>query len=1084
MPYTVKGKCVYRKDTGKKVGCTKGSVKKYLAALHANVKDVNESEEFGWVDLPETPKDNDFISSVKYALEGSLYNLHLYTTGQLINQDYHLVNLVELRKGNQLLFKKNIEDFTPENVKAEFDHVFNTLKNQKKMLGPEGAFHNPEIFPRLSPNMERIYTLYFGAYELLKDLLPKDINESKEFEWAEESFKELESNPTMVYYKEIQELLKGTEFTISMVESRTGDGIVFRLSKLEGDFNLTIDAWSEKFFKPSSIEDDLLSQINYFEDDVGDSYSAETYRDLYIFLRPFFKKYNTLNESEEWYDEVLTEKPLLRFDDLMVGDVIGLQEHYFHVLSFEDGVTWRDAYQESEKYIICNLVKEDPDTGNFIPISRTDLKFPRGKNIPMWNLIYREGVVESINESEDELEWAKDTIESKPDLTKYLKVGQKFMVKHPLENRHIESEVIRVKERPNFLYSVLYVLPTKMIKPGRTTSLQGTSVTVQRLLQLIEQGIWIPVKESVKESEEDDFGWVEETLEYSFLQYQNKEIMIDIQGLNAKELERLYNIISPYASKRDYYTNDYDEEIIWKDTLRCFRDMIENVSKKGTNTIKSISLHCGIEDNDFKPLKGAVCCLKTTYDDEPSDVKPRIISIKAKDIIGGPINESEWFEETLSEPIMLKVEELEMGDIVIPTIFNQQEYVVTGKGTSVKMLHAPTHWVTLKRNTKENTGGVYIEHDSEIGRSCRFELVYRKDSINESEEDFDWVPDVEGLTNPDGTINFIPPIGTRVEVKTEDENTGEKFIFTGEVIKEITESNNKYFILKIDGGWQQEYGWPCSSDVNFPDMHWDKCWYVYPMITQVNYPDKVKILTMPKNITESEEDSELFWAEDLLKSTQESVDITDKIDIMENLPIGTILRVSGEQDDIWFKNEEVKLVDKGRDKNFPSTYYLFKLKNEYRSDNGELTHCGYNEDMRKVCDCRPATEDDDVSESEVGKCWWIELKNQEVRYYPNRIDLSENQNQKPLLTEGRYDAITRKVVIDIMKAVTEGDSDSYELPLDFSGELEYEQENMAFSLELDIIRTDEVNDFVVDTAVAKGRDNIIIMNIFIGPNFS
>lgn len=40
MPYTVKGKCVYKKDGGAKVGCTKGSVKKYLAALYAN---ANES---------------------------------------------------------------------------------------------------------------------------------------------------------------------------------------------------------------------------------------------------------------------------------------------------------------------------------------------------------------------------------------------------------------------------------------------------------------------------------------------------------------------------------------------------------------------------------------------------------------------------------------------------------------------------------------------------------------------------------------------------------------------------------------------------------------------------------------------------------------------------------------------------------------------------------------------------------------------------------------------------------------------------------------------------------------------------------
>jgi len=36
MPYTARGKCVYRKDTGKKVGCTTGPVKKYLAALHIN----------------------------------------------------------------------------------------------------------------------------------------------------------------------------------------------------------------------------------------------------------------------------------------------------------------------------------------------------------------------------------------------------------------------------------------------------------------------------------------------------------------------------------------------------------------------------------------------------------------------------------------------------------------------------------------------------------------------------------------------------------------------------------------------------------------------------------------------------------------------------------------------------------------------------------------------------------------------------------------------------------------------------------------------------------------------------------------
>ncbi len=45
MPYSIdrKNKCVYKKNPdgsrGKKVGCTKGSLKKYLAALYVNEED-------------------------------------------------------------------------------------------------------------------------------------------------------------------------------------------------------------------------------------------------------------------------------------------------------------------------------------------------------------------------------------------------------------------------------------------------------------------------------------------------------------------------------------------------------------------------------------------------------------------------------------------------------------------------------------------------------------------------------------------------------------------------------------------------------------------------------------------------------------------------------------------------------------------------------------------------------------------------------------------------------------------------------------------------------------------------------------
>jgi hypothetical protein len=45
MPYKVKGKCVYKRNSGKKVGCTKGDVNDYLAALHANVDESVELTE-------------------------------------------------------------------------------------------------------------------------------------------------------------------------------------------------------------------------------------------------------------------------------------------------------------------------------------------------------------------------------------------------------------------------------------------------------------------------------------------------------------------------------------------------------------------------------------------------------------------------------------------------------------------------------------------------------------------------------------------------------------------------------------------------------------------------------------------------------------------------------------------------------------------------------------------------------------------------------------------------------------------------------------------------------------------------------
>ena len=61
MPYIAKGKCVYKKDTGEKVGCTKGSVKDYLAALHANVDENMKLRKY----IRKTLKESNLISEIE-----------------------------------------------------------------------------------------------------------------------------------------------------------------------------------------------------------------------------------------------------------------------------------------------------------------------------------------------------------------------------------------------------------------------------------------------------------------------------------------------------------------------------------------------------------------------------------------------------------------------------------------------------------------------------------------------------------------------------------------------------------------------------------------------------------------------------------------------------------------------------------------------------------------------------------------------------------------------------------------------------------------------------------------------------------
>jgi hypothetical protein len=1044
MPYEIdpnNRKCVRKADSKKRVGCTKGSVKKYLAALHANVKDVNESEEFDWVPKEVDLNDHRVLHAI---IEDTLKNTNFKIVKQ--KDTYH------------------IED--------EYGDIYFYIS--------ERDFNLPFIYHEIKDSIQ------FLKYEDDNEMLP--------------------------YYQKLMGLL----------------GPLYKNN-------------TDKLFKP-------------------------------------------IKESEEWYDEVLNEKPLIRFDDLMVGDVVtnidpnkldnlGENDIYFHVDSFKEGTTYRNGYAEKEDFAVCSLMKENPDTGNYYGVSRETIDLVRGNNKPIWTLIYREGVMESINKSEDDFEWAeqlfnepiKDVIEGQyyraningKKIDIFIKKIYKGIVtfdaltydtprsdKPVLLRREIELDTptwnakrlvdggywmpIKKEDKisnENINESEWFedvvndpimlkvedlemgdiVIPTcvkdgEYIVTSKGTSLKSLDapthwVTLKRHTKANTGGIFIEHDTEIGKNcrfklihreniieESEEFNWVEDILSTSPLTFGGKEIMIDVSDLDDNEKVKLFDILEPHID-RDLDGANGDGDWGWD----CL------IKNKKT---KSLSLHCGIGDNEFEPQKGRVCCLSYLFGDEKEQNPESIVPVKGKDLLGLDINqqtsmnESEEDELNWAEDIIANTtEEIDItndfdlwenklveGSVVkitgrwedmyfeddIATIVNPAdeagnpllkfdrviyEFGNTDEGNHTHCGENETQNIKCecqrRQRNRDEVGKCWWTNLRQMEKIIY--LPFEGKQITESEEDeFNWVEDITKYLK----------VGQKFKVKTSAEPLIVQIV---RIVKKMDFNRNTIYFSPIK-----------LVNTKYPGVPMN----VQRLMTHINNGSWTPI----NDIKESEEDSELFWAEDLLDFNN-PINITDKLDIMEELPVGSILQVQGYQDEMEFDMDEVKLIDKDEDKSFDSTYYLFKLKYEKVSDGDEMTHCGNGQKNMKICECR----------GEIGKCWWIELKKQDkVIYYPNRIDLSENKIKKPLLTEGRYDAITRKVVRDIMKAVTEGNSDSYNLPLDISGEQEYKQDNLNFNLELEIVRTDEdVQTFEVRTAIADEDDeNIIMMTIILGSKFS
>ena len=184
MPYKIKGNCIYKKDTGKKVGCTKGSVKRYLAALHANVTNEQKIQiksklkEVLRKSLKETllsenaefQKDNVKIKDELSKNQG--INFEQFEIDKIKQASNIPINKENTDRGMELSFEKNIGENTFYFVIKKLTNQADTSKTSFKYIIFYVEIKNPD-------DLDKPSTVYSKLSEPIKALIDNDKTDLK-----------------------------------------------------------------------------------------------------------------------------------------------------------------------------------------------------------------------------------------------------------------------------------------------------------------------------------------------------------------------------------------------------------------------------------------------------------------------------------------------------------------------------------------------------------------------------------------------------------------------------------------------------------------------------------------------------------------------------------------------------------------------------------------------------------------------------------------------------------------------------------------------------------------------------------------
>lgn len=360
MPYKAKGRCVYRADTGKKVGCTKGPVKKYLAALHANVPDAKNESKNNTTMNPAALKNivqhlANKAEYIQYDLGERTYDVEFST----------IANIIEDSKDKKL---KNFWNGLSEKQQTEiYGMVHQFLLNKEIKRDPEyfGDDEQPQtINYTLSPKTKVSGPTPKGkAMDKLVKKLAKDVED-----WV--NYVDIGDSPYDIMFDDFVEFVIDTQ-------NRGG-------SKIKKFWHSLKASQQEKLFEKIV---NFLEKKHRYDDGEGDDEMYEGNNMKKIKLSEMVEKiFENRKNAPLMLNGKEVERGSIEIDGINPKDYPDFSDAYISAASYVDGTPVDDndlGQLEDENYGLVNdlahdrLFQEayDPEHDDPIPVSGVGKKY-------------------------------------------------------------------------------------------------------------------------------------------------------------------------------------------------------------------------------------------------------------------------------------------------------------------------------------------------------------------------------------------------------------------------------------------------------------------------------------------------------------------------------------------------------------------------------------------------------------------------------------------------------------------------------------------------------------------------------------